>query len=64
MSIPTDTSIWLILLIVLGIPLVVVGTLNFLLRKRGGLSAAWGGALVLGLAGITALLVILDKVRI
>jgi len=59
-----DTSIWKLLLLVLVAPVLAVGLLNVLLRKRGGVSIAWGGVLVLALAGLVSLLVILDKVRL
>lgn len=59
-----DDSIWKMLLLVLVAPVLAVGLLNVLLRRRGGVSIAWGGVLVLGLAGLVSLLVILDKVRL
>lgn len=59
-----DASIWKMLLVVLLAPVLAVGLLNLLLRRRGGVGAAWSGVLVLFLAGISALLIILDKVRL
>lgn len=59
-----DDSVWKILLFVLGAPVLTVFILNIILRKRGGLGAGWGAALTVFLAGIAALLVILDKVRL
>ena len=38
--------------------------LNVILRKRGGIGVGWGGALVVLLAGLMALLVIFDKVKL
>lgn len=58
-----DVSIWKLLLAVLLLPVLAVGLLNLALRKRGGINAAWGGVLMLLLAGAMGLLVILDKVR-
>lgn len=59
-----DASIWKLLLVVLLAPVLAVGLLNLVLRRRGGVSAAWGGVLVLVLAGAVVLLIILDKVRL
>lgn len=59
-----DASIWKMLLVVLVAPMLAVGLLHLLLRRRGGIGAAWGGVLVLLLAGVMALLIILDKVRL
>lgn len=59
-----DASIWKMLLVVLIAPVLAVGLLNLLLRSRGGVGAAWSGVLVLLLAGVAALLIILDKVRL
>jgi len=59
-----DASIWKMLLVVLLAPVLAVGLLNLLLRRRGGVGAAWSGVLVLFLAGVSALLIILDKVRL
>lgn len=59
-----DASIWTILLLVLVLPILAVGLLNVILRNRGGVSASWGGVLVILLGGIVALLIIFDKVRI
>ena len=59
-----DASIWKMLVVVLLGPLLAVALLNLLLRRRGGVGPAWGGVLVLLLAGLMAVLVILDKVRL
>ena len=59
-----DASIWKLLLVVLLIPVITVSLLNVVLRKRGGIGAGWGGALVVALAGVMAVLVIFDKVRL
>ena len=59
-----DASIWKMLLVLLLGPLLAVALLNLLLRRRGGVGPAWGGVLVLLLAGLMAVLVILDKVRL
>ena len=64
MVLGVDIAIWKILLIVLLLPVVVVGTLNVLLRKRGGIGPGWGGVLVIFLAGVMALLVILEKIHL
>lgn len=59
-----DASIWKLILVVLIFPVLVVAALNVIFRKRGGIGPGWGGALVVTLAGIVALLVIFDKVRL
>ena len=59
-----DASIWNLLLVILLFPVLAVALLNVILRKRGGIGAGWGGALVVLLAGLMALLVIFDKVRL
>ena len=59
-----DASIWNLLLFILLFPLLAVALLNVILRKRGGIGAGWGGALVVLLAGLMALLVIFDKVKL
>ena len=59
-----DASIWKLLLVVLLLPVITVALLNVVLRKRGGIGAGWGGALVVLLAGLMALLVIFDKVKL
>ena len=59
-----DASIWNLLLVILLFPVLAVALLNVILRKRGGIGAGWGGALVVVLAGLMALLVIFDKVRL
>ena len=45
-------------------PVLAVGLLNLLLRRRGGVGSAWAGVLVLALAGVVSVLIILDKVRL
>ena len=60
----TGITVWKVLLVVLVLPVVVVGLLNLLLRKRGGLGAGWGGGLMALLAGVMAVLIILDKIRL
>ena len=59
-----DASIWKMLLLVLVAPVLAVGLLNLLLRRRGGVGSAWAGVLVLALAGVVSVLIILDKVRL
>ena len=59
-----DASIWNLLLVILLFPVLAVELLNVILRKRGGIGAGWGGALVVVLAGLMALLVIFDKVKL
>ncbi len=59
-----DASIWKMLLLVLLAPALTVGLLNLLLRRRGGVSPAWAGVLMVLLAGAVTLLIILDKVRL
>ncbi|MCW5581357.1 MAG: hypothetical protein KIS72_08455 [Luteimonas sp.] len=59
-----DASIWKLLLVVLLCPVLAVALLNVLLRRRGGVGPAWGGVLVVLLAGVMAVLVIFDKVRL
>lgn len=59
-----DINIWTTLLVVLLCPVLAVGLLNVLLRKRGGIGAGWGGVLVVLLAGVMAVLIILGKIRV
>ncbi|MDH7451971.1 hypothetical protein QF205_02615 [Luteimonas composti] len=59
-----DASIWKMLVLVLVAPVLAVGLLNLLLRRRGGVGSAWAGVLVLALAGAVSVLIILDKVRL
>ena len=59
-----DASIWNLLLVILLFPVLAVALLNVILRKRVGIGAGWGGALVVLLAGLMALLVIFDKVKL
>ena len=64
MLLALDASIWNLLLVILLFPVLAVALLNVILRKRGGIGAGWGGALVVLLAGLMALLVIFDKVKL
>lgn len=57
-----DAQIWLALGFVLAVPVGVVGLLKLCLRRRGGLPAGWGAALVLFMAGCCSVAMILDKV--
>lgn len=57
-----DAQIWLALGFVLALPVGVVGLLKLCLRRRGGLPAGWGAALVLFMAGCCSVAMILDKV--
>ena len=59
-----DASIWNLLLVILLFPVLAVALLNVILRKRGGIGVGGGGALVVLLAGLMALLVIFDKVKL
>ena len=59
-----DASVWKLLLVVLLVPIIAVWLLNLIFRTRGGIDAGWGGVLVVILAGLMALLVIFDKVRL
>ena len=59
-----DASIWNLLLVILLFPVLAVALLNVILRKRGGIGAGWGGALVVLLAGLMALLVIFAPVQL
>ena len=59
-----DASIWNLLLVILLFPVLAVALLNVILRKRGGIGAGWGAALVVVLAGLMAFLVIFDKVKL
>ena len=59
-----DASVWKLLLVVLLVPIIAVWLLNLIFRKRCGIDAGWGGVLVVILAGLMALLVIFDKVRL
>jgi len=59
-----DAAIWKAMLVILVCPVIVVGSLNVVLRRRGGIGAGWGGVLVVLLAGVVSLLIILDKIRL
>lgn len=59
-----DASLWKSLLVILVCPVIVVGLLNVLLRKRGGISPGWGGVLIVLMAGLVSMLIILDKVHL
>ncbi|MDI9271828.1 hypothetical protein [Stenotrophomonas sp. PFBMAA-4] len=58
------TELWMVLLFVLLVPMLLVVALNLALKKRGGLGRGWGAAIVLIFAGLTALLMILERVRV
>lgn len=64
MLLGVDAAIWKMLLVVLIFPVLAVGALNVVFRKRGGIGPGWGGVLAVMLAGLMALLIILDKVRL
>ena len=64
MLLGVDAEVWKMLLVVLLCPVLAVGLLNVLLRKHGGIGAGWGGVLVVLLAGVMAVLVIFDQVRL
>ena len=49
-----DASIWNLLLVILLFPVLAVALLNVILRKRGGIGAGWGGALVVLLGALLA----------
>jgi acetate kinase len=53
---------WLLIAALFVFPLAVVGVLKFALRKRGGLGAGWGAALVVLMCWIVALLLIRQQV--
>ncbi len=53
---------WLLIAARFVFPLVVVGVLKFVLRKRGGLADGWGAALVVLMCWIVALLLIRQQV--
>ena len=59
-----DTKLLVTLFIVLVCPVLAVGLLNLFLRKRGGIGPGWGGMLVAVLAGLMAVLLILDKISL
>lgn len=59
-----DASLWKAILVILVCPVIVVGLLNVLLRKRGGIGPGWGGVLVVLLAGFVSVLIILEKIRL
>lgn len=59
-----DVAVWRTLLVVLVFPVLAVGLLNWIFRKRGGIGLGWGGTLAVLLAGLMAVLLILDKVRL
>ncbi len=55
-------SVWVLLIAVLVVPMVAVAVLNWLFRKRGGIGRGWGIVFVALMAGVMALLLILEKV--
>ena len=64
MLLGVDAEVWKMLLVVLLCPVLAVGLLNVLLRKRGGIGPGWAGVMVVLLAGVVAVLIILDKVSL
>ena len=58
-----EVDIWTVLLALLVVPLAVVGLLNLLLRRRGGVGLNWGGVLIVMMAAVVAVVVILQKVQ-
>ena len=63
MLLGVELEIWTILVALLVVPLAVVGLLNLLLRRRGGVGLNWGGVLIVMMAAVVAVIVILQKVR-
>ncbi|MCD9007101.1 hypothetical protein LDO31_12820 [Luteimonas sp. XNQY3] len=59
-----DAQIWKLILVLMVFPLLAVGLLNLIFRKRGGIEKHWGGVLFVLLAGIVAVLIVFDKVRL
>ena len=58
-----ELDIWTVLLALLVVPLAVVGLLNLMLRRRGGVGLNWGGVLIVMMAAVVAVIVILQKVQ-
>ncbi|MQU09650.1 hypothetical protein [Pseudomonas helleri] len=58
-----NESGWRLILVLLALPVLAVGLLNVAFRKRGGIGKGWGGVVFVGLAGLVALLAILEKIR-
>ena len=63
MLLGVELEIWTILVALLVVPLAVVGLLNLLLRRRGGVGLNWGGVLFVMMAAVVAVIVILQKVQ-
>ena len=63
MLLGVELEIWTILVALLVVPLAVVGLLNLLLRRRGGVGLNWGGVLIVMMAAVVAVIVLLQKVR-
>lgn len=63
MLLGVELEIWTILVALLVVPLAVVGLLNLLLRRRGGVGLNWGGVLIVMMAAVVAVIVILQKVQ-
>lgn len=59
-----DIELWKILLALVVVPLVTVGLLNVLLRRRGGVGLVWGGVIFVLMAAGVAVLLILEKLRL
>lgn len=64
MLIGFDDESWLLLLAVVGLPMLLFGCLVFLLRKRIRVGVEWAGVLLLLLAGLYALVIILNKIQV
>jgi hypothetical protein len=62
MLLGVELDIWRALVALLVVPLAVVGLLNLLLRRRGGVGLTWGGVLFVMMAAVVAVIVILQKV--
>lgn len=56
----SDPLLWVILFVVV-VSVVATGLLRWLYRKRGGMTAGWGGALFVGLCWIAALALIIHR---
>mgnify|MGYP003539407165 CR=1 FL=1 len=63
MLLGVELDIWRALVALLVVPLAVVGLLNLLLRRRGGVGLTWGGVLFVMMAAVVAVIVILQKVQ-
>ena len=56
----SDPLLWVIMLVV-AVSVAATGLLRWLYRRRGGLTAGWGGALFVGLCWIAALALIVHR---